>query len=296
MGTSASNGGPKGSPPLLPDWYNDPAPINPQPLPEPDNPQHEPDPNIQQPDQIPQEPSELNTVPSQEIPWNKPTTNWGSAKGALTRSSNGTSGSSYKKAGAKYVRSLGGRSAATKAAAQGIRVGSKFGGFLSAVAGGGLSTTLRDLSLGQFVGRSSEDICAAIANAIAPIGATNDEAIAREALISTLDELYTKILDAGGSIETLDNLTPELIRETLIEYVSNFVFTKWMYELGAAIEKGNVSEQDAINLERDVRELICLEVTEHYKEVDVESFELNNNDNIRVVTEIFETAYSILEV
>ena len=281
MGTSASNNGPKGSPPLLPDWYGDSLP-SPGPQP-PEQPEKDHDPNIPTP------------PPQPPLPANTPTQNWKSAKGALTRLSNSTGGSSGRKAAGRYVNSLGGSRAATRAATQGISIGGRYANLLGAIASGGMTDTLRSLGLDEFVGRAPDEICAAIANVLAPIGATNDEAIARDALISTLDALYTRILDAGGSLDDLNALSPAMLKETLIEYVSNFIFTKWMYELGTAIEKGNVSEQQAIILERDVKDLIFTETNQHYQDLDITVLDLNDANNIALITGIFETAYSTLE-
>lgn len=279
MGTSASNGGPKGSPPLLPDWYPH---TSPSPTPEP--PAREPN-----PDGTPQ------VSPEPPLPANTPTGDWKASKGALTRFSNSTGGSSGSKAAGKYLNSLGGSKGATRAAAKGIQIGSRYAGFLGSLSSGGISGTLNQLGLGEFVGRTPEEICAAIADALAPIGSTNDEAIARDALISTLDALYIKIIEAGGSLDDLASLTPDMIKETLIDYVSNFIFTKWMYELGGAIERGNITEQQAITLERDVKDLIQAETIEQYRDVNVNELNLNDANNLSLITNIFETAYSTLQ-
>lgn len=294
MGTSASNGGPKGTPPLLPDWYPDtPPPLVPEPpqLPDPNqNPEQRQPP---EPNQVPEHPVVPADLP---LPATTPTQDWGAAKGALTRLSNGTGGSSSQKAGRRYLNSLGGSKAAARAASRGVSVGSHFAGFLGSVAVDGMTSTLQSLGLQEFVGRTPDEICAAIADALAPIGSTNDEAIARDALITTLDALYSKVLEAGGNVDDLNALSPELLKETLIEYVSNFIFTKWMYELGTAIEKGNVTEQEAISLELEVKDLILTQTTEQYRDMDVTQLDLNDANVIALIAEIFETAYSTLEL
>lgn len=282
MGTSASNGGPRGSAPLLPDWYSPTAP------PSGDN-----NPPIENPTP--------GSSPAQDASANSPvavpdrSSNWGQAKGALTRLTNGTGGSSRQKATRNYVKSLGGARGATRAAAQGVRTGARYGGFLGSLASSGATNTFANYGLQNLIGKSAEEVCAGIVNAIAPNGSTNDEAIAREALIETLDSLYTKLLENGDVNNALDNLTPELVKETLIDYVGNFIFTKWMYELGSAIEKGNISEREAIKLEKEVREFIINETVEKYKDVSItENF--NNHSTETIIEEIFQTAYSILEL
>jgi len=288
MGTSASNGGPKGSPPLLPPWYNDNGPQGPEPdNPPPEPPDGEPEPNPDQNNGTPAAPPE---VPAKDLISKK----WGGAKGALTRVSNNTNGSSFQKAGRKYVASLGGSRSATRAASQGIRVGNNYASFLGALSSRGIAETLDSLGLSDFIGKSTEETCMAIANALAPVGSTNDEAIAREALISTLDALYSKMQE--NDISSLENLTPELVKETLIEYVSNYVFTKWMYELGSSIEKGNITEHEAVDLEVAVKDLIYAETIEHYREITIESNTLQDVSTAGIIEEIFSTAYSLLEI
>lgn len=295
MGTSASNGGPKGSPPLLPDWYN-PSP------PDGDNHDVAQDGNHDsegENDSTNENNSSNNDSRDQNISDNQNPTNqstdWGKSKGALTRIAKSTSGSSIQKAGRKYVSGLGGRRGATRAAAQGRITGGKYASFLGAIASGGISNALQNLGLDNLSGRSSEEICLAIADAIAPTGSTNDEAIARDALISTLDSLYNKLQENGNDFSNLDSLSIDQIKETLIEYVSNYVFIKWMYELGSAIEKGSVTESDAINLETEVKDLIFAETFERYRDVPVETFNISDQSNNAIIEEIFQTAYSTLE-
>lgn len=290
MGTSASNGGPKGSPPLLPDWFN-PAPTDGNNQDEPQegnndsNGENESTNNNDSPEQ------NNSDTPNQT----DQSTDWGKSKGALTRIAKSTSGSSIRKAGRKYVGSLGGARGATRAAAQGRITGGKYASFLGAIASGGINNAFQSLGLGTLTGKSSEEICLAIADAIAPTGSTNDEAIARDALISTLDSLYNKLQENGNDFTNVDSLSLDQIKETLIEYVSNYIFNKWMYELGSAIEKGSVTESDAINLETEVKDLIYVETFERYRDVPVETFNISDQSNNAMIEEIFQTAYSTLE-
>lgn len=290
MGTSASNGGPKGSPPLLPDWYN-PSP------PDGDNqdaPQDGTNDSDGENDSTNENDSQDQNNSDNQNPTNQ-STDWGKSKGALTRIAKSTSGSSIQKAGRKYVSGLGGRRGATRAAAQGRITGGKYASFLGAIASGGINNALQNLGLDNLVGRSSEEICLAIADALAPTGSTNDEAIARDALISTLDSLYNKLQENGSDFSNVDSLSLDQIKETLIDYVSNYVFNKWMYELGNAIEKGSVTESDAINLEIEVRDLIYAETFEYYRDIPVETFNISDSSNNAMIEEIFQPAYSTLE-
>lgn len=292
MGTSASNGGPKGSSPLLPDWYNPSQSDG-------DNQDTLEDGNNDaggENDTSNNNNPENNVLPEQSnTNETNQSTGWSKSKGALTRIAKSTSGSSIQKAGRKYVSGLGGKRGATRAAAQGRITGGKYASFLGAIASGGINNALNYLGLNNLVGKSSEEICLAIADAIAPTGSTNDEAIARDALISTLDSFYNELQENGYDFTNVERLSLDQIKKTLIEYVSNYVFNKWMYELGNAIEKGSVSESAAVNLEAQVRDLIYAETFEHYRVIPLETFNLNDSSNNAMIEEIFQTAYSTLE-
>lgn len=301
MGTSASNGGPKGSPPLLPPWYNDDD--SPASDPNPDAPLPEPplsDSSDIAPERSPEDQNQpvndnATRAPVPEAPATDSfSRNWGSAKGAMTRMSNNTGGASFRKAGKKYVGSLGGSKSATKAASKGISVGSTYASFLGSLSSRGFAETLDSLGLSDFIGKSTEETCMAIANVLAPVGSTNDEAIARDAMISTLDTLYMKMDE--NDINSLENLTSELVKETLIEYVSNYIFSKWMYELGSTIEKGNITVQEAVELECSVKDLIYAETTEQYRSVTIETSSLQDVSTSKIIEDIFSTAYSLLEI
>jgi hypothetical protein len=292
MGTSASNGGPKGNPPLLPPWYND----NNFPTENNDD-INQPDENFPDDENGAESPDNDEVeAPEQPAPVPNISKDWGKAKGALTRRSNNTGGSSSRKAGSNYLKSLGGVSGAVRAAAQGIRIGGIFADFLGAASTEGIENALTGIGLQQFIGRPFDEVCAAIANMIAPVGTTNDESVARDALISTLDSLYAKIEEEESEFSLDLSLSLEQVKETLIEFVSNFVFTKWMYELGIAIERGSVTESEAIELEGEVKELVYVETIEHYRNVDIANFNLNQRGNQLAIEGIFRTAYSTLEL
>ncbi len=228
----------------------------------------------------------------------KTTNDWSDARNAFTRYTNKTRGSNIRKAANSYVKTYGGSGGATRSASRGISAGQKlvsFLGAMSAPVGSGYEETLKGLGLSAYVGKRPEEALAKIADAIAPTGATNDDAIARDAIISTLDRLYTRITEQGGDITALETLTPEMIKETVIEYVSTYIFDKWVYELGLAVEKNAVSEQQAINIEADMKEFIRAEVNLSLKDKAIDDFNLHTSANKLVIDNIFQTAYSTLE-
>lgn len=291
MGTSSSHGSPSGGG-LLPSWYDDEQALDQQPEVQPEPapvgegvpvPSDQPFPVIPAPD-------------SGAAPGPIPIVDWGSAKGAFTRYVNGTSGSSLSKASGAYVRAMGGAGRAASAARRGVTAGGRLARFLGTISapGGGFNETLRTFGLESLVGSSTEVVLAHLANAIAPDGATNDEAIARDAILATLDRLCERRMEEDGNFEPLENLTPEDIRAVMIEYVNLYIFNKWVYELGVAIETNAVSEQEAVQLEAEVRDFVFEEVTNALQNVPIQSFSLDDAQNQQIIQTIFLNAYATL--
>jgi hypothetical protein len=230
-------------------------------------------------------------------PLSNTTGNWADAKGSFTRYAKNTRGANVRKAAKSYVRTFGGARGATKSASKGVSTGRGLVSFLGSVSahGGSFTQTITELGLSNYIGRSPEETLAKIADTIAPIGTTNDEAIARDAVISTLDQLYSRILEQEGDITALERLTPDMIKEVVIDYVSNYIFKKWIYELGLAIEKNAVTEKEAIEMEADMKVFIKAEVNLGLKDRSISEFNLSGQTNQQLIEEIFQIAYSTLE-
>lgn len=290
MGTSASNNGPSGTSALLPSWYPTISPLPAGGVVQPAISDEQPNTNNNLPAN---QPAVIPGISDQPIPTS--TGNWTRAKSALTRYTRNTPGSSIKKAAKGYVTTLGGATGATRSASSGIIAGGSFGSFLASVATQGLNATLTSFGLTSFIGRSSEEILAKIADTIAPEGATNDEAIARDAIISTLDLIYTKIDENGGDILSLQSLSPEMIKDAVIAFVSIYIFKKWIYELGIAVEKNTVSENDAIEMETEIKDFINAEVRISMQDKTIRDFDLNSSSNQATIETIFKAAYSTLQ-
>ena len=277
MGTSASGTGPKGKTPLLPSWATD---SDNSPEPEEDNNQQSDDTSNETVDPKPE------TAPTQKL---------SGTKSILTRISNGGSGSSFKTFAKSYIKSSGGSRAATKSSIAGINVGRSYLGFLSGVSKEGFNETLQKYDLSDCIGKSSEKVIAKIADRIAPTGSTNDEAIARAAIMIAFDRLYEKIIDSGRDIESLDSIDSETLSDTVVEFVSAYIFKKWVYEAGIALERNDLSESEAIKLENEMRFFIRDEVKNGFKKADISKIDLAQGEGKKIIEDIFELAYSTLE-
>jgi len=223
---------------------------------------------------------------------------WRAARTAFGKYLNNSTPANLRGAGKSYVRNLGGASSASRSAATGVSAGGRLATFLGGVSvptGGGLNQTLGSIGLGSYTGQPPEFLLAKIADSIAPVGSTNDEAIAREAVMSTLDWLYTSIVDAGGDIASFETLTAVRVREVVIEYMSCYIYKKWIYELGIAIEKKAVTEHQAAQMEIEIREYIRVEVQTKFQNLTPQQLDLTNPNNQATIEYIFQLAYSTLE-
>ncbi|APS38607.1 Qat anti-phage system associated protein QatB [Salegentibacter sp. T436] len=276
MGTSKSGSGVPGSSPLLPDWA---PPASPPP------------PEEEQQDT----PDDTNEEEAQDRPTYESTADFQSVKSNFTKYVNKPSRSTFKTAIRSYIGKTGGVKKSTISAAAGIRTGRGYISFLNNLGSQGLSETLSQLGLTSHIGKSSEEVLAIIADKIAPVGSTNDEAIARAAVLIATEKLYGRLEEDGQDLATLDTLNEAHIKEVVIEYVSAYIFKKWVYEAGMALEKNKLSENKAIELEHQMKDLIKQEVKGGIEKANLKNFNLAQESGRDLVLEIFELAYTTLE-
>lgn len=280
MGTSASNNGPKKNSSLLPSWASS--------LENTSNDDKSQNGNNDKP--IDSNDSQTSDNSNESAI----TGNWAAAKGALSRYARGTNGSSLRKASQSYVKTLGGSSKATKSAVKGIATGGIFLNFVSNISTNGFVKTLEKFGLSDCIGKSSEEVLAKIADRIAPIGSTNDEAIARDATLETLDFLYEKLLEEGKELDSLESLDEQTMKDSVGEYISTYIYKKWLYEVGLAIEKNELTEKEAVALEKEIKEFVRDETKSALREKNILTLNLSEGDGKKIIENIFELAYSTI--
>ncbi|MFD2826499.1 Qat anti-phage system associated protein QatB [Leeuwenhoekiella polynyae] len=276
MGTSKSGSGIPGSSPLLPDWA---PPASPPPTEEEQQ-------DVQ---------DDNNEKVNPDITIHESTGNFQSVKSNFTKYINNPSRTTFKTAIRNYIHKTGGVKKATTSAAVGINIGRGYISFLNNLSSQGVSETLSQLGLTSHIGRSSEEVLAIIADKIAPVGSTNDEAIARAAVIIATQKLYERLEEDGQDLNSLDFLNITLIKEVVIEYVIAYIFKKWVYEAGMALEKNKLSENKAIELEHQMKDFIRQEVKVGIESANLKDFDLAQGSGRDLVTDIFELAYTTLE-
>ncbi|WP_299452651.1 Qat anti-phage system associated protein QatB [uncultured Microscilla sp.] len=278
MGTSSSFGGPKNGTSLLPPFATPPS-------------------DSQNGNNGTQDNSQQGQNNDSKNIQNPDTGKWSTAKGNLSRyvRNRGNTGSTPKKAVQSYVRASGGSSGASRAARSGkISVGG-YGNFLRGIASDGINKTLENYNLKHLIGKPSEQVFAAIADSLAPTGATNEDAVARKAILESLQDLFTEHKLESNDISTLNNLSEEELQDYVLDATGTYVFSKFVEELSIAIEKGSIDKSEAYDIEVDVEDYIRGRLESEFKDRDILSSGSKEGFNKRIMDEIFEKVYKILE-
>lgn len=287
MGTSASYAGPKGTNPLLPPWADDGDSGAPQPPPPPlpsSPPGPSPDPSA--PGTTPTPPPSSPT-PLPEIPWSVP-------KRSLSRAVN--SGGNPRAALGRYVRASGGAGPAAQRARSGRRTFARTANFLGAASRSGFSGAAREvLGLVRLVGRDAHTILLDLASRLAPVGATNEEAAARAALLSTFATFAEGLEAPGGNVDSLDHLDAKAIESVLRDFVTGYVAERFLQELDLRIHRGRISVEDASDVFRGVKETIRATVAVDFRGIDVTTFDWESPGGRDRAERIFREAYSLIE-
>ncbi len=276
MGTSNSYGGPGDISPLIPDWA------------QPDSSEDHGDTNNQHNTEIEKPQDQATHTQAQELTWR-------AAKTALSRYASGKSGRvGLIPAGKAYVRAKGGAQKAAKSVVSGKSIGRNLGGFLSATAQGGIVQGLKSIGLDYLVGKDVDTVFSGIVNAIADNGEDFDKSIARQALEDALSTFYERCLE-DQNFDSLEHLAPDEIKEAIEEFVSSYIYRRWLQELGKCIERKTVSEDEAIRLEIEVkiyvRDLVNLKLNEQSPL----SIDWNGEEGQKIIDSLFEEAYILIE-
>lgn len=297
MGTSKSYGGPGDGIPLLPAWAQgqDSQPAEAGDggtAPSGDDPEQPPDGSPSPASETPAAASSPAPDPATTAPTSAP---WRSAKAQLTRAVRGGGERAHlRSAGRSYVRAQGGASRAAKSSTAGRHAAASLGGFLSDIASRGFAEAARSLGLAADVGRNADAVLASLVNAIAPEGATLEQAVARASSIETLAALYEKYSLESGDFSKLDEMGADDIREAIVDYVSTYVYNRWLEELGLMVEKHAVTPARAVKLEREMRSYIRDTIKLDLKGTDPLSMDWKGGPGRAFVQQAFEDAYGIL--
>jgi hypothetical protein len=300
MGTSTSNPGPVGRPPLLPPWAEppEPDPAPPAPAEPPDMPPAEGAP-LDGPQNVSPVGHALPLPPDQRPSWNSP-------RRLIGAVASGRSGDrareNTRRAIQGSVRAMGGGKAAMRGSPAGRRTAGRFAGFLAAVAAGGVAEAARTLGIAEFLGRSADAFLVQLADALAPAGALTEDVIARQAMDATLLELDEELGIADGGIEVLARMTAPAMADAVLRYVVNYIYERVLHALTAHIHATARSTAGIGEIERAARRYI-----EDAVRVDIDTAAFFGPDGAaiaarwdavegqRTINRLFEESYNVVQ-
>lgn len=285
MGTSKSNIGPGNFTPLLPPWAPPPEPEN-------GNGNEEASPENENPSTDTEDSNQDNGA---DTIFSPNTGNWTSARRKLGSYANNPNTINLKSAAREYVRASGGGGNAAKSSISGKRVATRFGTFISDVRSKGIQEALSNLGLAQYAGESTEFILAKVADMLAPPGGLSEDSIARSALLETLGNICLRFDTDAQDISILEKLDEENMALVVVDYISNYIYQRWLQELGFTIEKKDVSESFLINTEKEAKKLIYNSLSVETKRINLLKTNFSEGNGKRIIDNVFSQAYTLIE-
>ena len=221
---------------------------------------------------------------------------WKAAKCSLATALRGSGGHrDYRRAARDYVGARGGSRRAAQSAGSARGATARLAAFLSNVSTGGFAAAVRQLGLASLAGRPAHDVMAAITNAIAPRGATLADAAARQAIADTLVALWEARGVVDGGLDRLQTMTADDVRGAIIDSVSSYIFYQWVLELGRAIERKAVSTNQAITMEREMRQYIRDTLQLDLARTDVLSVDWSGAQGREITAKVYADAFALIE-
>lgn len=198
---------------------------------------------------------------------------------------------------------MGGARRAAQLSTAGRQTAGRFASFLSGVATGGIASAARELGIAEFLDRSADVFLLRLADALAPAGALTEDAVARDAMDDTLLELFEAAAVPTGGVLALDRMTPALMADALLRYVTNYIYTGVINALTAHI---HAKSQGIIPRMRDIEK-----AARHYIEdavrLDIDTTAFFGTDGARfaarwdagegqrVIDRLFEESYAVVQ-
>jgi hypothetical protein len=166
---------------------------------------------------------------------------------------------------------------------------------LSDVANNGIAAALQRIGLQNFAGQPVLNILTAILNAVSPVGASIEDTISRRAADAALTAMFEKFAVLDGGMERLNQMDAHDVEEAFEITVTEYIFQKWMLELGKRLEEGTVTPEDAIRLEQQVKDYVVEIVDIDLGDWDILRSDWSSDDAQRFIEDIYGQAYNFLE-
>jgi hypothetical protein len=151
---------------------------------------------------------------------------------------------------------MGGRRGASASSGAGRQTAGRFASFLAGVAREGIAGAARAFGIAEFLGRSADFFLVRLADTLAPSGALTEDAIAREAMDATLEDLYEQLDVEATGIAALERLTPAMMADAVVRYVINYIYGRVIQALTAHIHATATSAARIREVEHTARQYI----------------------------------------
>lgn len=219
-------------------------------------------------------------------------TPWKSAKIALSKYING-SANSVSSVARQYGRACGGSSGLMRTSSSGITVGKRLSHFLGNASGSGLSSAFREYDIDL----SNEDVYTALsklADAISPAPNSNEDGIARNAVIASLATLFDMIETTGQDFDTLNNMDSAMQEIVITSYVSEYIWGRMMNDLEKSFLKYGDDSARAQFVEKEFKDYIHNIVEVKVNEITRSQTNGTVNIHPNVVEKLFRDCYEVL--
>ena len=198
------------------------------------------------------------------------------------------------RAAQRYVRARGGSNRASASSPAGRRATAGFAGFLSDVANRGFADAFANLGLGSVVGRDLDSVIAAVTDAVCPAGADREDVAAREASTEALEEVFADIISAGADVSQLDAMTAIGVGKAIEAMVASYIYNRWLGDLGVKIEEKAISPEQAVRVEKRMKEFIRDAVKLDLQEKDPLKVDWRGTEGRDLMARVYSDAYAVI--
>jgi|SRR5690554_66426 len=280
MGTSSIYGGPSNSNPkdnpLLPKDFD---------LGEKEKPEN----NNSKEDDILKADENTNKISNKDLDPKKEVS-WKDAKSYMSKYASGKYKSS-RRAISNQIKAYGGSRAAAKTARAGISTVISLGKFTNTISSSGFKSALEEYKI-DFENQSPREVLNHLTNILAPIPITKDDAVARKALIVTLEYVYELFEEESIDYDLLDENSFNLM---VPKFIENYIYERIINDLGSRIESNSDTSQEAVNIEMELKEYINAKVEIAFKGMNFSQINFNEPKINNKVESLINQCYTLIE-
>ncbi len=193
-----------------------------------------------------------------------------------------------------YIRANGGSRRAARAAVAGRKATVRLGGFLADVARSGLREAAERIGIANVLGQDAETVFAAIVDAIAPAGATPEEAAARGGISDALWRLYDE-MSLRDDVYNINALDAPAVAKAVEAAIVAVIFNRWLQEVGIRLEEHGPSPAEAVRRERDLKDYVRQSVHLDLEGTDILAMDWRSPTARQFIENKYTEAYAVFE-